>query len=123
LERTENWTLIEQEPCLFTGTLRDNLLLACSAADAADDAECGRALRLAGLADFPLDTWLGERGRALSGGERQRVAIARAILRRAHLVIADEACAHLPLPEEKKIFQMFQSLPEQPAVLWISHRL
>jgi ABC-type transport system involved in cytochrome bd biosynthesis fused ATPase/permease subunit len=120
LSRTENWTLVEQEPYLFTGTLADNLRLG---RENASDAECLEALRLVDLESFALDTWLGEGGRAMSGGEMQRVALARAILRKADLIVADEACAHLPLAAEQKLFQIFSTLPQKPAVLWISHRL
>jgi ATP-binding cassette subfamily C protein CydC len=120
LERTPHWTLVEQEPYLFTGTLAENLRVA---KESASERECLEVLALVGLADFALETWLGEGGRALSGGEAQRVALARAILRNAELIVADEACAHLPLAEEQNMFRVFCELPQKPAVLWISHRM
>jgi ATP-binding cassette subfamily C protein CydC len=120
LERTPNWTLVEQEPYLFTGTLAENLSVA---KESASERECLEVLELVGLSDFALGTWLGEGGRALSGGEAQRVALARAILRNAELIVADEACAHLPLAEEQNMFRVFCELSQKPAVLWISHRM
>jgi len=117
-ERTENFVFLEQEPFLFTGTIKDNLLLANSSAT---DEEMQNALQKAGLKNFALDLWIGERGFGLSGGERQKLSAARAMLCNADLIIADEPSAHLPLNDEKKLFEEFVNLPNKPAILWFSH--
>ncbi len=117
-ERTDNFVFLEQEPFLFTGTIRDNLLFA---APNATDEEMQSVLQKAGLENFPLDLWLGEKGFGLSGGERQKLAAARAMLCKAELIMADEPGAHLPAKDEKKLFDEFANLPGKPAVLWFSH--
>ena len=119
LERTSNFVFLEQEPFLFTGTIRDNLLFADSNAT---DEEMQSVLQKAGLENFSLDLWIGERGFALSGGERQKLSAARAMLCNAELIIADEPAAHLPAKDERKLFDEFINLPGKPAVLWFSHQ-
>jgi len=118
-ERTENFVFLEQEPFLFTGTIRDNLLFA---APNATEEEMQSILQKVGLENFALDLWIGERGFGLSGGERQKLSAARAMLCNADLIIADEPGAHLPANDEKKLFEEFVNLPHKPAVLWFSHR-
>ena len=117
-ERTDNFVFLEQEPFLFTGTIRDNLLFAVPNATEED---MQGVLQKTGLENFSLDLWLGERGFGLSGGERQKLAAARAMLCNAELIIADEPGAHLPAKDEKKLFEEFANLPGKPAVLWFSH--
>ncbi len=118
IERTSNFVFLEQEPFLFTGTIRDNLLFANPNAM---EEEMLSVLQKAGLKNFSLDLWIGERGFALSGGERQKLAAARIMLCNADLIIADEPGAHLPAEDEKKLFEEITNLPNQPAVLWFSH--
>jgi len=118
IERTSNFVFLEQEPFLFTGTIKDNLLFANPNAT---EEEMLNVLQKAGLKNFSLDLWIGERGFALSGGERQKLAAARVMLCNADLIIADEPGAHLPAADEKKLFDEITNLPEKPAVLWFSH--
>jgi len=120
VERTDNFVFLEQEPFLFTGTIKDNLLFANPNAT---DEEMQTALQKAGLENFSLDLWIGERGFALSGGERQKLAAARIMLCNADLIIADEPAAHLPSEDENKLFSEFVNLPNNPAVLWFSHSI
>jgi ATP-binding cassette subfamily C protein CydC len=118
-QRTDNFVFLEQDPFLFTGTIRDNLLFA---APSATEEEMQNVLQKAGLENFSLDLWIGEKGFGLSGGERQKLAAARAMLCKAELIIADEPGAHLPTKDEKKLFDEFANLPSKPAVLWFSHQ-
>ena len=117
IERTDSFVFLEQEPFLFTGTIRENLQFANRGAT---DEEMRNALRKADL-KYDLDLWIGERGFGMSGGERQRLSAARAMLVKSDLVIADEPCAHLPVKDEIKLFNEFVNLPHKPAVLWLSH--
>ena len=118
IERTSNFVFLEQEPFLFTGTIRDNLLFV---SPNATEEEMQNVLQKAGLGNFSLDLWIGERGFALSGGERQKLAAARIMLCDADLIIADEPSAHLPAEDENKLFDEITKLPNKPAVLWFSH--
>ncbi len=85
--------LLSQRPMLFHDTVASNLRLA---RPEASDAELGRALAIAGLADFMdglddgLDTWISEAGGNVSGGEARRLALARLILTDCPVVILDE---------------------------------
>jgi len=118
LEITDNFVFLEQEPFLFTGTIKDNLLFANPNAT---EEEMQSVLQKACLENFSLDLWIGEKGFSLSGGERQKLSAARAMLCNADLIIADEPAAHLPSKDEKRIFDAFINLPNKPAILWFTH--
>jgi ATP-binding cassette, subfamily C, bacterial CydC len=98
--------VVPQQPYLFHGTVRDNLLLARG--DATDD-ELVAAARRAQLHELVAalprgyDTPVGENGLRLSGGERQRLALARVILKGAPIVVLDEATANLDAQTEERV--------------------
>ena len=118
--------VVSQRTHLFSGTVRENLLIA---RPDADDAELLRAAELARLHPFVrtlprgYDTWIGEQGARLSAGERQRVAIARALLKDAPLLILDEATANLDNLTEREVMEAIHSLMEGRTTLIITHRL
>ncbi|MFO7193761.1 MAG: ABC transporter ATP-binding protein, partial [Thermocrispum agreste] len=118
--------LVEQDAPVLHGTVRDNLALA--APGASDDA-MWRALRQANLHEFVanlphgLDTQLGEHGARMSGGERQRLAIARALLARPSLLLLDEPTASLDTVNERLVVAALDQLPDDCAVLIVTHRL
>ena len=97
---------VTQDPQLFSGTIRENLLFI--KADATDE-EMNDALRRASATQLMdrsgkgLDTRLGESGLRVSGGERQRLSIARALLRNPRLFIFDEATSALDSITEQEI--------------------
>ncbi len=113
-----------QEPFLFFGSVRDNLLWGGAATEdalwvALDRVGAGDLVK--GLSDG-LDTLVGERGAALSGGERQRLILARAMLRKPALLILDEASSSLDAPSEAAIIGAFRALDPRPAILFVTHR-
>ncbi|UKS24923.1 ABC transporter ATP-binding protein/permease [Paenibacillus sp. HWE-109] len=117
---------VPQDPFLFNGTIRDNLLLI----DAnATEAQLWEALDFAASAEFVsklpegLDTVIGDRGVRLSGGERQRIVLARAILRKPSILILDEATSALDRENETKIQQALERLQGKLTIIVIAHRL
>jgi ATP-binding cassette, subfamily B, bacterial MsbA len=118
--------LVTQEPLLFSGTVRSNLL---AARPGASDGQLDSALRIARARDFVLalprgmDTPLGERGLRLSGGERQRLALARAVLHEARLLVLDEATSNLDPQGEREVQDALDSLLPGRTALVIAHRL
>ena len=115
---------VQQEPVLFTGSIRDNLGWA---KPDADERAMRAALEKAG-ADFVdslpggLDCALGESGRHLSGGQRQRIALARALLRQPDLLILDEATSAIDAGAEAQIAAALTQLRGACAILIIAHR-
>lgn len=117
---------VAQDPFLFEGTVRDNLLLA--KADATET-DILHALEQACALDFVealpdgLDTNIGEKGIRLSQGEKQRLTIARVLLKNPPFVILDEATASVDTITERKIQEALDRLVEARTVLVIAHRL
>ncbi len=117
---------VPQEPVLFSGTVRHNLLLG---RPGASDAELWEALGLAHAEDFVralpggLDEPVGERGGRLSGGQRQRLALARAFLRRPSVLLLDEPTSALDAASEAAVGEGLAALMKGRTVLVIAHRL
>lgn len=117
---------VAQDPFLFEGSVRDNLILA--KADASE-ADIIHALEQACAWDFvsalpeQLDTNIGEKGIRLSQGEKQRLTIARVLLKNPPFVILDEATASVDTITERKIQEALDHLVEARTVLVIAHRL
>ncbi len=118
--------VVSQNTYLFTGTIRENLLLA---RPGASPEQLAQAARQAQLHDFiqslpqGYDTWVGEHGLKLSGGERQRLAIARALLKDAPLLVLDEATANLDSLTGQGLLAAVHSLMSGRSTLMITHRL
>lgn len=118
--------VVFQDNFLFSGTIRDNILIGRPGTTEADLKE---AVKNAHLDDFirtlknGLDTELGERGLTLSGGQRQRVAIARAFIRQAPIVILDEATSALDNKSEAVVQKALDNLMKNRTVFVIAHRL
>lgn len=122
----ENISEVFQDNFLFSGTIKDNILMGNFNAT---DEEINNAVRLAHLDEFVehldkgLDTQIGERGTSLSGGQRQRVAIARAILKNAPIIILDEATSALDNKSEAIVQKALENLMKNKTVFVIAHRL
>ena len=122
----DNIAVVFQDNFLFSGTIRDNILL--GKADATE-AELEYAVNAACVSEFlpdlpnGLDTEIGERGVLLSGGQKQRIAIARAFIKNAPIVILDEATSALDNKSEAIVQQAIDNLMKDRTVFVIAHRL
>ncbi|KRE75531.1 ABC transporter ATP-binding protein [Paenibacillus sp. Soil750] len=117
---------VPQDPFLFNGSIRENLLMI---KPQATEEEIWEALEFSISAEFVkrlpqgLDTLIGDRGVRLSGGERQRLVLARAILRKTSILVLDEASSALDTENEAKILAALDQLKGKMTILVIAHRL
>lgn len=122
----KNISMVFQDNFLFSGTIRDNIVLD---KQSVSDIELSSVLKAACLMDFinslenGVDTQVGERGILLSGGQRQRVGIARAFMKNAPIVILDEATSSLDNQSEIIVQKAVQNLMKNRTVIIIAHRL
>lgn len=121
-----NIAMVPQQVNLFSGTIRENLLLADPNAN---DEKLKEALSEAGLGSFlktlpkGLDSDVGNAGAALSGGQRQKMGIARALLSEAQYMIFDEATSSVDPQSEREIWEMIGRLSKTRTLIIISHRM
>lgn len=117
--------VVSQQPFLFHGSLRENLLLA---APHADDEQLWAALEAADLTgvvagtEHGLDLPVGERGLQLSGGEAQRLTIARMLLTGAPIVVLDEPTSNVDIETEARVRAAIERLTVDKTVIVIAHR-
>ncbi|QSO45462.1 ABC transporter ATP-binding protein [Alicyclobacillus mengziensis] len=117
---------VQQEPYLFSGSIRENILLGSLVAS---DLDVVRAAKQANIHDFVLslpqgyETQVGEHGVRLSGGQKQRIAIARALLKDAPLLLFDEATSALDSESESLVQDALLRLMQSRTTLVIAHRL
>lgn len=119
---------VTQDPQLFSGTIRQNLLFVKPDAtdeEMLDALQKASAMPLLERSGKGLDTRLGESGLRVSGGERQRLSIARALLRRPRLFIFDEATSALDSITEQEITTAVRRVSgsKEHMVILIAHRL
>ncbi|XP_071577918.1 ATP-binding cassette sub-family B member 10, mitochondrial [Temnothorax nylanderi] len=119
-------SIVSQEPILFSGSIRDNILYGMESATDVDVEEAARqahVLQFAEKMTDGLDTMVGERGFALSGGQRQRVAIARALIKKPKILILDEATSALDAESESFVQEALERAIRGRTVITIAHRL
>ncbi len=122
----QNISVVSQEPFLFNGSIRENILYGRLSAS---EPEMIAAARAANCHDFisrlpdGYDSHVGERGIKLSVGEKQRVSIARALLKNAPILILDEATASVDTATEKLIQEALERLMAGRTSFVIAHRL
>ena len=125
-ELRQNISFVFQDNFLFSGTIKENILMGN---EHATEEEIKKVVAMAHLDEFAhslengLDTFVGERGTTLSGGQRQRVAIARAMLKDAPIVILDEATSALDNKSEAIVQKALDNLIQNKTVFVIAHRL
>jgi len=118
--------LVQQEPFLFNGTVRENIAYGDLAATQARIEEVATAARAHGfIIELPekYDTWVGERGVKLSVGQKQRISIARALLKDPPIIIFDEATSNIDTETEVKIREALAELTRNRTTFIIAHRL
>ncbi len=126
LERVrEHVATVLQQPALFNGTVRSNLMMGREYSDH----QLWHALKVAQLDQFVaeqdagLDTRVGRQGIRLSGGQRQRLAIARMVLSDPKVVILDEATSALDTETEFALHQALQTFLQGRTTIIVAHRL
>jgi len=126
-----NISLVAQEPRLFSGTIRQNLLMGVDESTVSEEA-MSQACRDAEIHDFIVSlpegysTELGQHTQtALSGGQKQRLCLARALLRKPKLLLLDEATSSLDSQSEKLVKGAIERLAGQRSmtVIAVAHRL
>jgi len=119
--------IVEQEPFLFSRTLRENITQ--GVARPVSDAEVEAAARAAAIHDtivrFPdgYDTLIGEKGVTLSGGQKQRVAIARTLLKDPRILIMDDSTSSVDTETEAEIRGALEHLMKGRTTFVIAHRI
>ncbi|MBT6586725.1 MAG: type I secretion system permease/ATPase [Gammaproteobacteria bacterium] len=120
-----NMSYVPQEISLFSGTVRENIVLGTPLAT---DEAVLEAARVAGILDFlnthpeGFDLDVGERGERLSGGQRQGIAIARAIINRAPILVLDEPTASIDNTAEMLFLKHFFEYAKNRTLLLVTHK-
>nr|VDC58391.1 unnamed protein product [Brassica rapa] len=120
--------LVSQEPALFAGTIRENIMYG-GASENIDESEIIEAAKAANAHDFitsltdGYDTNCGDRGVLLSGGQKQRIAIARAVLKNPSVLLLDEATSALDSQSERVVQDALERVMIGRTSVVIAHRL
>lgn len=128
-ERTEKIGFILQEPFLFTGTVKDNILYGNTKYAAYTNEQLEEVIKGANLSnilaifDQGLDTPVASSGDTISLGQKQLIAFMRAVLRNPELLILDEATANIDTITEQILDDILNKLPETTTRVIIAHRL
>ena len=120
--------LVSQEPTLYQGTIKENILLGSPNEDPSEE-ELVKACKDANIFDFIMslpdgfNTVVGSKGGMLSGGQKQRVAIARALLRNPKILLLDEATSALDSESEKVVQAALDAAARGRTTIAVAHRL
>lgn len=121
--------LVSQEPTLYAGTIRENILLGAIDAAQVTDAQIEAVCREANIYDFIMslpdgfNTVVGSKGALLSGGQKQRIAIARALVRDPKILLLDEATSALDSESEHVVQAALDRAAKGRTTIAVAHRL
>lgn len=118
--------LVSQEPVIYSGSIRDNILFGKLDASENEVVEAARAANahefISSLKDG-YETECGERGVQLSGGQKQRITIARAIIRNPIVLLLDEATSALDVQSEQVVQEALDRIMVGRTTIVVAHRL
>ncbi|MED6131265.1 ATP-binding cassette, sub-B (MDR TAP), member 8 [Stylosanthes scabra] len=122
----QHTALVSQEPVIYSGTIRDNILFGKQDATENEVVEAAKAANahefISSLKDG-YGTECGERGVQLSGGQKQRIAIARAIIRNPTILLLDEATSALDVQSEQVVQEALDRIMVGRTTIVVAHRL
>ncbi|KAI6513203.1 hypothetical protein MCOR05_012041 [Pyricularia oryzae] len=123
-------SLVGQEPTLYQGTVRDNILLGIPCPNLVHSETIKKACMDANIYDFiqslpnGLDTPVGNNGVLLSGGQKQRIALARALIRNPRVLLLDEATSALDSKSESLVqAALHKAVNSRRTIISVAHRL
>ncbi|XP_024960198.1 putative ABC transporter B family member 8 [Cynara cardunculus var. scolymus] len=122
----KHMALVSQEPVLYSGTIRDNIIfgkLDASENELIEAAKAANAHTFISSLKDGYDTECGERGVQLSGGQKQRIAIARAIIRDPTILLLDEATSALDVQSEQVVQEALDRIMVGRTTVVVAHRL
>ena len=122
-------SVVQQDPVLFSMTVRENITYGLENAEEATESDLNRVLEMSQSLKFvnkfpqKIDTNVGEKGSTISGGQKQRIAIARSLLRDPTILITDEATSALDSQSESKVQLALDQVMKGRTSIIIAHRL
>ncbi|KAL0761656.1 hypothetical protein Bca101_077806 [Brassica carinata] len=115
--------LVSQEPALFAGTIRENIMYGAASENIDEAEKAANAHEFITSLSNGYDTNCGDRGVQLSGGQKQRIAIARAVLKNPSVLLLDEATSALDSQSERMVQDALERVMVGRTSVVISHRL
>jgi ATP-binding cassette subfamily B (MDR/TAP) protein 1 len=124
-EVRQKFALVSQEPVLYSGTIKENILLGTDRNLLLEELESiARQAQIHDLIHSLPEGWgtqVGARGAALSGGQKQRIAIARALARGSEILLLDEATSALDSESERQVQKALRESGKGRSIIAIAH--